>query len=208
MSTWAQTWHIISTCRLQSNAQTVLGLDSDNLFRYQFSAIHNHHCPAPASISTRHQKCSTSYYSSTADTCKEYRFSCRNSISMIRNCKGLRTYFFASCCACLWERHNSSTKIKFWTSSPPWQNVSICALLSPWVAARILLHRPMGLDASCNFWHVGIVNSLIFNWTRTILTKATNLPSLTHFHVQVQHWKVFEPNSLDVHYCSQCWTCS
>ena len=56
VSAWAQTWHIISTCRLQSDAQKLLGLDNGNLFRYQFSAIQNHHCPAPASMSTRHQK--------------------------------------------------------------------------------------------------------------------------------------------------------
>lgn len=50
LSAWAQTWHIISTCRLQSSTQKRLGLDSGNLFRYQFSAIQNHHCPANASM--------------------------------------------------------------------------------------------------------------------------------------------------------------
>ena len=41
------------------------------------------------------------------------------STSSAETAEGLRTYFFASCCACLSKRHNSSTKIKFWTSLPP-----------------------------------------------------------------------------------------
>lgn len=79
------------------------------------------HLPACQQIS---EVAALNYHSSTADTCKGDRYPFSNSMSTIRNCKGLRTYFFASCCACLWERHNSSTKIKFWTSSPPGQSVA------------------------------------------------------------------------------------
>ncbi len=130
VSAWAQTWHIISTCHLQSNAQKKLGLDSGNLFRYQFSPFQNHHCPAPVSMSTWHQKWQhLTTVQALLVLANETGILSARSMSTIRNCKGLRTYFFASCCACSWERHNSSTKIKFWTSSPPSQNVSSCALI-------------------------------------------------------------------------------